>query len=189
VQTHLAHLELDACSVGVQHPRCRWTSTLGLRGRAARSGSLPVLGVLRLGLDEGGAELLAGLEGRIALGRDREDLASPWITALAFLPFLNDEATKSAKIYALVFVERFGNGAEDGLKNYFDLGLFPANLHRHYVNQLGFRHLFQCTCNSTSREYAGWPAHQRLFSLVSEGHDGCRTQQSIPQGLIGDMKW
>ena len=41
---------------------------------------------------------------------------------------------KSTKIHVLVFVERFGNGAEDGLKYYFDLGLFPANLHRHYVN-------------------------------------------------------
>jgi len=67
---------------------------------------------LRLGLDEGVAEFLAGLETRITLGRDCDGVASPWITALAFLLFPNDEATKSTKIYALIFVERLGNGME-----------------------------------------------------------------------------
>ena len=58
---------------------------------------------------------LPALKLALRLAAIRDGLASPWITALALLLFLNDEATKSAKIYALVFVERFGNGAEDGL--------------------------------------------------------------------------
>jgi hypothetical protein len=90
----------------------------------------------RLGLDESFAELLAGLEARIAFGRDGDGFAGPRITALALLLLLHDEAAKSAQIYALVCLERIRNGSENGLKYRFDLGLFPASLRRHYVNQL-----------------------------------------------------
>jgi hypothetical protein len=104
---------VGAAAPAAQHSRARWATALAFEVATVRSGASPVLGggVLRLGLDEGVAEFFAGPETRIALGRDRDGLASPRITALALLLFLNNEATKSTKIYALVFVERFGVSA------------------------------------------------------------------------------
>src|SRR5580700_3612124 len=84
-------------------------------------------GRFRLGLDEFFVQLLAGLEARVAPGRDGDGLAGPRITALALLLLLHDEATKSAQIYALVCLECFCNGSENGLNHRFDLSLFPAS--------------------------------------------------------------
>jgi hypothetical protein len=52
----------------------------------------------RLGLNEFFAELAAGLEARIALRHDGDDLTGPRITALALLLLLHDEAAKPAQI-------------------------------------------------------------------------------------------
>src|ERR1700693_1235903 len=89
-----------------QHRRAERRPRLAFEVVPARSPTVLGGGLLRLGLDEGVAEFLASLEARIAFGGDRDGLASPWITALALLLFLNDEATKSAKIYAFTATHR-----------------------------------------------------------------------------------
>jgi hypothetical protein len=61
-----------------------------------RQGAGTFRALFRLRLDEFFGELLAGLEARIALGRDGDGLAGSRITALALLLLLHHEAAKSA---------------------------------------------------------------------------------------------
>lgn len=92
--------------------------------KGAAGGEAAVIRLGRAGysirLDESFAEFLAGLEARAALGRYRDGLPSPRITALSLLLLLHDKATKSAQIDALVCLKCFGNRFQNGLQYCFD---------------------------------------------------------------------